>query len=76
MDAYERQYEEILQKKQCICLKQLAINGSDLIAAGMKPGKEIGTVLNGLLELVLDDPAQNTKENLLEQAHKIMTPDI
>ena len=42
----------------------------------MKPGKEIGTVLSGLLELVLDDPAQNTKENLLEQAHKIMTPDI
>lgn len=76
VDAYEKQYEEILEKRQCICLKQLAVNGSDLIAAGMKPGKEIGNVLNSLLELVLDDPAQNTKENLLEQAHKIMTPDI
>ena len=46
-------------------LKQLAVGGSDLIAAGMKPGPQIGSVLQKLLELVLDDPSMNTKEKLI-----------
>ena len=33
----------------------------------MKPGKEIGETLKGLLELVLDEPELNTKERLLER---------
>jgi tRNA nucleotidyltransferase (CCA-adding enzyme) len=76
VDAYEAMYEDIMAKQQCITLKQLAVNGSDLIASGMQPGKELGTILNALLELVLKDPSLNTKEILLKQAHKIKTPDI
>ena len=68
---YERLYEEIMKKQQCLTIKDLAINGSDLIAAGMKPGKELGAVLKQLLELVLDEPELNTKEQLLVQAEKI-----
>lgn len=68
---YERIYEEILEKRQCLTIKELAVNGSDLIAAGMKPGKELGAVLKQLLELVLDDPKLNTRECLLAQAEKI-----
>ena len=59
-------YEEIIERKECVSLKDLAITGSDLIAVGMKPGKEIGEVLERLLELVLDNPESNTRENLLE----------
>ena len=59
-------YEEILEKKQCVSLKDLAISGSDLIANGMQPGKEIGRILNALLELVLENPEYNTKEKLLQ----------
>ena len=59
-------YEEILEKKQCVSLKDLAISGSDLIANGMQPGKEIGRILNALLELVLENPEYNTKEMLLK----------
>lgn len=58
-------YEEILARKECVSLKTLAITGSDLIAGGMQPGKEIGRVLNALLELVIEHPEYNTKENLL-----------
>lgn len=58
-------------KKSCICLKTLAINGRDLIAIGIKEGKEIGKTLNYLLETVLDDPAQNEKERLLEIAKNL-----
>lgn len=61
-------YEKVLAEKDCVSLKTLAVTGSDLIAAGMKPGKEIGEVLNRLLQLVIDDPECNTKEFLLQQA--------
>lgn len=46
-------------------LKSLAVNGRDLLQAGIPAGKTIGTVLTYLLETVLDDPLQNTKETLL-----------
>lgn len=59
-------YQEILAKNQCVTLKDLAVTGSDLIAAGMSPGKEIGVTLNRLLEMVIEDPELNTKEQLLK----------
>lgn len=58
-------YEEIMENKQCVSLKELAVTGSDLIADGMMPGKEIGHVLNLLLEQVLEKPELNDKETLL-----------
>uniref|UniRef100_UPI0040566CBD CCA tRNA nucleotidyltransferase n=1 Tax=Acetatifactor sp. TaxID=1872090 RepID=UPI0040566CBD len=65
-------YEEICKQRQCVSLKTMAITGSDLIAAGMKPGREIGEMLSALLELVLENPAYNTKEFLLEEAKNRM----
>lgn len=58
-------YEEIIENKQCVSLKELAVTGSDLIADGMAPGKEIGHVLNLLLEQVLEKTELNDKETLL-----------
>ena len=66
LEKWKQLYEEILEKKQCVSLKNLAVTGSDLIAAGMKPGRELGVTLQKLLELVLEEPALNTKEQLLE----------
>lgn len=60
-------YHQILEEKECICLKDLAVNGSDLIALGMKPGRQIGDTLKQLFDLVLEDPSCNTKEFLLSQ---------
>lgn len=67
--GWEYYYEKILQEKQCVSLKTLAVTGSDLIAAGMKPGKELGEVLQKLLEEVLENPELNTKEQLLSRIH-------
>ena len=67
-------YHEILEKKECVSLKSLAVTGSDLIAAGMKPGKELGAVLNQLLEVVLENPELNTKARLLDIAGDINYP--
>lgn len=71
IDEYQKYYEQILEKNQCVSLKNLAVNGKDLIELGMKPGKELGEVLQHLFELVLENPQENTRENLLEKAHKM-----
>lgn len=47
---------------------QLAINGSDLIEAGMKPGPEMGRVLEYLTQAVLEDPSLNDRDTLLRMA--------
>lgn len=76
IDEYQRTYEAICEKAQCVQKKDLAINGRDLIAMGMKPGKELGNVLEQLFQQVLDQPELNQKEKLIELAHKIMPPFI
>jgi len=63
--------EKILEEKQAFSLKDLAVNGDDLIEMGIPTGKTIGIILGELLETVLDDPAQNTRETLLKIAERI-----
>ena len=60
--------KEVTAKSRAFAIKDLAINGNDLIIIGIESGKMIGTVLRELLETVLDDPAQNTREKLLKIA--------
>ena len=71
LEKWRELYGEILAGRQCVSLKTLAVKGSDLIALGWKPGKELGAVLQKLLELVLDDPGRNTREILLAQAEQM-----
>ena len=64
-----RIYQEILEKKQCVSLKTLAVNGKDLMEeAGYAPGKELGSVLQELLQLVIENPELNRREILLKEA--------
>lgn len=70
LDEIEELYREIVKKGQCTSLKELAVGGRDLIAAGMSPGKEIGIVLDELLKLVIEKPEFNTKEKLLQYIEK------
>lgn len=65
-------YEEILQQRQCVSLKTLAVTGNDLIAAGVPKGKRIGIILQELLEDVLQSPEHNTREYLMEKVNKLM----
>ena len=59
-------YEQICAEGDCLSLKDLAVNGRDLIQAGVKPGPMLGEILKGMLDLVLEDPSRNTKEYLLQ----------
>ena len=60
---------EILKEGDCLGLKQLAVTGRDLIQGGMKPGPHMGRVLEGLLQLVLEEPSRNTREYLLSRVN-------
>lgn len=71
LDKWQRLYGEIMDAGQCVSLRTLAVSGSDLIAAGWKPGRELGEALQKLLELVLEDPGCNTKNRLLAEAEAL-----
>lgn len=71
LEAVLDAYEEVLEKRQCVSLKMLAITGKDLITeAGMQSGPELGRVLGKLLDEVIEDPNLNQKEILLTLAKK------
>lgn len=56
---------EILERKDCLSLKELAVGGKDILNLGVTPGKEIGTILNNMLMDVLKNPSHNDKEYLI-----------
>ncbi len=58
-------YKEIKARQDPLGLKDLAVNGGDLKARGMAPGKAMGDVLQAMLLDVLEEPAHNNKEYLL-----------
>ena len=60
--------EEIRRDGDPVNLKELAVDGRDLMAAGMKPGPALGKTLNALMEQVLEQPECNTREYLLNAA--------
>lgn len=63
-------YREIIEQGDCLSIKNLAVSGNDLIGHGMKPGKELGQVLQKMLEDVLKHPSNNNKEYLLNHLNK------
>ncbi|MCR5784125.1 MAG: CCA tRNA nucleotidyltransferase [Eubacterium sp.] len=65
IDEYERLYNEIINKGECVDVKSLAINGGDLIKEGFEQGQVIGSALKELLSLVIENPELNEKETLL-----------
>ena len=60
-------YAEILEHKDCLTLRDLAVNGNDLISYGIRPGKEMGRILHEMLEDVLAEPSHNDREYLLQK---------
>ena len=70
INSLKAMYETVKKENHCLKISDLAIGGKDLIGLGMKPGKELGDMLNYLLECVLDEPRLNEKEELTELAKR------
>lgn len=66
--------EALLAKEQehCFCLKDLAVNGRDIMTLGVSEGKRIGDILHILLNAVINGDAENDKAQLLEKARELM----
>ena len=70
IDEVSRIFDGIIERGECLSLKDLAVNGKDLIALGMKPGKEIGETLEHFFKMVIENPSLNEKEILLNYLPK------
>ena len=66
LEKIEQKVREVLEEKPPVSLKDLAINGKDLIDLGYQEGVELGGMLKKLLEIVIDKPELNRREKLLE----------
>ena len=66
LDEIKAKAEQILAERQCLTLKDLAVDGRDVIAVGVEPGPKVGQVLDGLLAQVLSGEAPNEREALLK----------
>lgn len=66
---------EIISNKEPLSLNDLAINGNDLKELGLSEGKQIGQILKQLLDIVIENPDINYRENLMCIADLIIHPE-
>lgn len=71
VDDQRRLVQQTRELNQPTHRSQLAINGGDLIAAGIKPSPQMGPLLERLTQEVLEDPFLNTKQGLIQRALEI-----
>ncbi|MDR1209609.1 MAG: HD domain-containing protein [Clostridiales bacterium] len=62
-------FDEVLAGASALTVKQLAVNGGDIMESlGIGPGRAVGEILGGLLAAVVDDPSLNERGTLIEMA--------
>lgn len=65
-DRIEMLAHKILEERQCFCMKDLAVNGNDLIDLGISPGPKMGKILDKILDKVISGSLENEKAVLLD----------
>ncbi|MDR2481201.1 MAG: HD domain-containing protein [Spirochaetaceae bacterium] len=70
LTMFQERIEKVREKSSAFSLKDLAINGKDIIQQGIPSGKRLGVILKKLFEAVLEDPAMNNREKLMDLAQK------
>lgn len=75
-EAFEARVKAVLDERPPLSVRDLAVSGDDAIAAlvasgklsrGSRGGPAVGMLLQRLLDIVLDDPARNDRQGLLEE---------
>ena len=67
----KEEIKQIYEESGRITLKDLAVNGNDIVKLLWKPGPKVGEILNQLLEFVLEDETRNQKDLLLQKAREL-----
>ncbi len=72
LDEMRARIDKILEEDNALSEADLAVDGNDVMTElGLGPGKEVGVTLRELLELVLDNPALNSREELLARLREM-----
>ena len=73
IEQLQNRISEVMQKDMALTVKELDINGEDIMRElNLKPGPIIGKILKNLLDIVIEDPLKNRKDLLLEEAKKMV----
>jgi tRNA nucleotidyltransferase (CCA-adding enzyme) len=66
LDEMRQRIQAMLEAEHALTVRDLAVDGRDVMETlGVGPGPEVGEALEALLQLVLDDPMRNEREQLL-----------
>lgn len=71
LNEVKRIWRDIGLHGDCMSLKELKLNGKDLCADGMQPGREMGVILEQLLMEILEHPERNGREYLLARSREL-----
>ena len=71
MIRLKERINKVKEESTALSLKDLAVNGRDLMAVGIPAGKMLGTILNEIFQSVIDDPEMNDREKLLNLAKNL-----
>ena len=71
LDEVTAIYQDVKKNHDCLTIKDLNIDGVDLIRSGIPAGKRMGVILERLLDMVIEEPKLNQRKILLELAQKI-----
>ncbi len=72
LSLVEKKIDTVIQEGQCFTREKLQINGNDLLALGVPEGKQIGEILDELLNLVIEERLPNQRTVLLNRAKQMM----
>ena len=64
--------KDVLAQQQCFQIKDLVINGNDILALGIKPGPKVGEILNHLLNKVIDEEIENNYHDLMSKVEEYL----
>jgi len=68
-----RYHDQVIEEGNALSVKDLALNGKDLMELGVKPGPRMGEILSYLLDKVLEEPVLNDKKQLTEIVKDIIS---
>ena len=69
-------FESLKENNSLITLKNLAVNGKDIINLGVKNGLKVGFILDNLLDFVHRYPYKNNREILIEESKKLINKEV
>ncbi|SFI07734.1 tRNA nucleotidyltransferase (CCA-adding enzyme) [Pseudobutyrivibrio sp. OR37] len=72
IDELEQVYRQVISAGDCLKIKDLKINGKDLLDMGVPQGQKIGEILKALFDEVVDNPKLNERDYLLNRVKDML----